>query len=709
MKLTLRFSHFLLVLSFLFTSCASRKYAGTTEQQKNTTFVVNSNVPDFQVYLLKGKNSWKSVELEPTRNSRYSKTYTLDKLKFNGNHIRISADNYESEIVKVKIIPRGKAVKTDLLYGLITYFVPLIIDPFRSDFYKIAKRSKNIEVELRFSQYFMDKKFNSIASSSNIRDFNQFITKYPHSNKVEAAKDKIDLLELNAALQADSEEALTKYIASHPNSNYLEKAEDYQREMKSARVAYNKLREKGDLGDYIAYLEKYPDFKQSKLVIKEGLSLVSNEQKTKNILRYYEGLFLKHGDILTTAEKKEIREKVNTLLENQLLTEVGERSSYESLKSMWNNALHIRSQYKDLYLGKILNQKQSDIAHLFLKEFAKTESERQQKIINAKYIADFPEFTPEGVALFLVPAVTHNKDFNGTITLKNQDFLSEYNAKSWEGDPLKEFCCGSVVGDKEELFLKGDGITSYKIWDKKSPVAYFERFTNSRKFTRFTDGKLVEEDFYSYSSRKGYKYIYENGVNITLRDLDDKIDEVKKRLIQNDPRSAKSYINDQCGNDFPENLSQNIEIRQLAKKCDDLIAVIEAKEAELRRIAREKEKEKKRIEFNDWVDNYLPLYTWTPDARTWFMNFTPTCKGCKTGSVMFWNNKTGCVSSYTYKKYEDSYGDMELWIEFQASSARCNNNPPEFNSIYMYFTKNEMKVETYDQTYDLAPMNKWKP
>ena len=602
MKLTLRFTHFLLVLSFLFTSCASRKYAGTTEQQENTTFVVNSNVPDFQVNLLKGKNSGKSVKLEPTRNSRYSKTYTLDKLKFNGNLIRISADNYESEIVKVKIIPRGKAVKTDLLYGLITYFVPLIIDPFRSDFYKIAKRSKNIKVELRFSQYYMDNKFNSIASSSNIRDFNQFISNYPHSNKVEAAKDKIDLLELNAALQADSEEALTNYIASHPNSNYLEKAEEYQREMKSARVAYNKLREKGDLGDYIAYLEKYPDFKQSKLVIKEGLSLVSNEQKTKNVLRYYEGLFLKHGDILTTAEKKEIREKVNTLLENQLLIQGGERSSYESLKSMWNNALHIRSQYKELYLGKILNQKQSDIAHLFLEEFAKSESELQQKIINAKYVADFPEFHPEGAALFLVPAVTYNKDFNGTITLKNQDFLSEYNEKSWEGDPLKEFCCGSVVGDKEELVLKEGGISSYKIWDKKSPVAYFERFTNSRKFTRFTDGKLVEEDFYSYSSRKGYKYIYENGVNITLRDLDDKIDEVKKRLIQNDPRSAKSYIVNYCRNNFPENLSQNIEIKQLAKKCDDLIAEIEAKEEEERRLAiqaelarQEKEEKERRL------------------------------------------------------------------------------------------------------------------
>jgi len=389
---------------------------------------------------------------------------------------------------------------------------------------------------------------------------------------------------------------------SHPNSNYLEKAEEYQREMKSARVAYNKLREKGDLGDYIAYLEKYPDFKQSKLVIKEGLSLVSNEQKTKNILRYYEGLFLQHGDILTTAEKKEIREKVNTLLENQLLIQGGERSSYESLKSMWNNALHIRSQYKELYLGKILNQKQSDIAHLFLEEFAKSESELQQKIINAKYVADFPEFHPEGAALFLVPAVTYNKDFNGTITLKNQDFLSEYNEKSWEGDPLKEFCCGSVVGDKEELVLKEGGISSYKIWDKKSPVAYFERFTNSRKFTRFTDGKLVEEDFYSYSSRKGYKYIYENGVNITLRDLDDKIDEVKKRLIQNDPRSAKSYIVNYCRNNFPENLSQNIEIKQLAKKCDDLIAEIEAKEEEERRLAiqaelarQEKEEKERRL------------------------------------------------------------------------------------------------------------------
>jgi len=536
-----RLSCYLFAFALLFTSCSSRKYAGTYEQQKNTTFVVSSNVPDFQVSLFK-KNSGKSLKLEPTKTGRNSKTYTLNKLKFYGNHIRISADNYESQDVKVKIIPRGEAVKADLLCGLITYFVPLIIDPFRSDFYKIAKRSKNIEVELRFSQYYMDKVFSSIASSSNVRDFNQFISKYPHSNKVKAATDKKDLLELNAALQADSEEALTKYITSHPNSNYLEKAEEYKREMKSARLAYNKLQEKGDLGDYISYLEKYPDFKQSKLVIKEGLILVSNEQKSKDILQYYEGLFLKYGDILTTTEKKEIREKVNSFLENQLLIQVGERSSYESLKSMWNNALQIRSQYEDLTLNKILYHKKIDIAHLFLKEFAKMDSERQQKIVNSKYVADFPEFSSEIGTLFLVPAVTYNKEFNGTITLMNQDFLSEYNNNSSERDPLKEFCCGSVVGDKEELVLKGGGISSYKIWDKKAPVAYFERSNNDRKFTRFTDGKLVEENFFSYSTRKGYKYIYENGVNTTLRDLDDKIDEVKKRLIQNDPRSAKSYI-----------------------------------------------------------------------------------------------------------------------------------------------------------------------
>ncbi|MFN5236764.1 MAG: hypothetical protein ACK5FV_06335, partial [Bacteroidota bacterium] len=67
----------------------------------------------------------------------------------------ISKENYESKTVKLSLTPRFKAVAKDLLLGSVTYGIPLFVDIFRSDFYKISPKSKILKVNLDYTQGYM--------------------------------------------------------------------------------------------------------------------------------------------------------------------------------------------------------------------------------------------------------------------------------------------------------------------------------------------------------------------------------------------------------------------------------------------------------------------------------------------------------------------------------------------------------------------------
>jgi hypothetical protein len=135
---------FILLSLFLLQSCASTFYT-EKNRTKNNSISIKSNFNDFTV----------SSKVNKSLNyNRTEQKLILEPLTRKNTNLTFSRlDCYDINI-KVKRTPRIGAVLSDLPLSL--YFgIPLIIDVFKPDFYKISKNHKNIELKFqKIDEYF---------------------------------------------------------------------------------------------------------------------------------------------------------------------------------------------------------------------------------------------------------------------------------------------------------------------------------------------------------------------------------------------------------------------------------------------------------------------------------------------------------------------------------------------------------------------------
>lgn len=147
---TLLFPFGLCLIGLSINSCASHKYS-QSERIENNTVVIKSNVKNFQLsYENMNERQFKRISNMDMRSTDGVFVYQIPKLKPVYTEIKVEAPGYGSKVVKIKLVPRVKVIVKDELLSLFTLLmpVPLVIDVFRSDFYKISKNTKEIYVEL---------------------------------------------------------------------------------------------------------------------------------------------------------------------------------------------------------------------------------------------------------------------------------------------------------------------------------------------------------------------------------------------------------------------------------------------------------------------------------------------------------------------------------------------------------------------------------
>jgi hypothetical protein len=141
------------LLSLLFFSCASHKYT-EADRRVNNTVQITANVQNFQIsFEPMSERQFKGMSGQKLHTNNGKLNYYIPKLNYKCRNIRIESPGYESEKIRIKRVIRGRAVGKDILLSLITgpgiFFQPfIIIDAFRSDFYKVSRKSKVIEVKL---------------------------------------------------------------------------------------------------------------------------------------------------------------------------------------------------------------------------------------------------------------------------------------------------------------------------------------------------------------------------------------------------------------------------------------------------------------------------------------------------------------------------------------------------------------------------------
>jgi hypothetical protein len=241
----------ILILSLLSASCASILYSDKN-RQKNNRLVIKTNVTDFSVSPVRPTpiDGWNGVQVGSGSNTAI---VDFPKMRSKYKKIKITKQNYESVVIRVKRSPRVSIIAVDFCFAMF----PLLVDVFNPDFYKIPQNARNITVEMRFSQNYMTAEYEKINKSSNPEDYTKYIDKYPYSNKTYVAERRRDELEFERAKQNRSEQAIEAFIRNRPQSHLLSTAKKLKDDFVSARMAFEQAQIINTPAAYASFLKDH--------------------------------------------------------------------------------------------------------------------------------------------------------------------------------------------------------------------------------------------------------------------------------------------------------------------------------------------------------------------------------------------------------------------------------------------------------------------
>ena len=546
-------------------------------------------------------------------------------------------ENYDSIRVDARRVVRKKTLIKDVSLGVFTFGIPVIIDVFKSDFYKISPIDKEFAAHFMFKQAFMLAEYNKIEGSTKPDVFQNWIDNYDYSNILQQVIDHKDSLELNIALNKESEKAIDNFIQSHQQSNFLSEAEKIKDEMVEARKLFGEVKKKNTVSGFEKFLSKFSKSLHNKEVHKLLVYSAIKEGKVKNnlesMLLANSQYLLKFKGFLSNDElkkkTKEVSLKVDGILIKKLLN--SKKNNYVTYSEFWKTYIKVKKENKNVSdLPRSFN-KNKNIANLLIRKLYKLKSETAQGKFLEQARLDFPHL--DGQTFNNNPVIKNivllDDKFTGTLILKNQDYLTSYLKNSYEGDVYKNLTGFTYKdyyynqpykkGNVEKITIKNGQVSrlivlesSKKIIDAKFEMNRTRQNLKYKSISFFIDGKLVKTE-YSDINNVNYFYEFENGKNLSLIELARKIKEADQQVAQSNYDYALKLYTQNCKNDYPATISLNkritLSINKTQFKRNTYLKKIEEKrlaQEKSRRIEQEKIRKQRVRSYNksNYNNNY---------------------------------------------------------------------------------------------------------
>lgn len=647
----------ILVLSLVISlfGCASRKYYPSDKWIRNNTITIQTeNLKEFSVCINNENVGIENVSdaivivKKYRKNNKPSNLSQIAKVKSDSNEFLVTFDgfknkdidialfnsNYEKIDLNIEKRIRYGVLTQDFILSVFTFGIPLLIDPFKSDFYRIKKSSSSHKVYFEFNQEFMSEEYNYISNSKRVSDFNEWLGKYKKSIIYQNVVNHRDSLEFSFALAEQKEEAIDYFISTHSKSNFLDKAKSVKNEMKGARELFELSKTTNTSQAFVNFLSKYPNSLHNsearKLLVETAEKEVLSSRSSARMIEYVKVYLAPNLSFVDQKSLSERRKKLSNKLEEFILSENLSNDAskqYENYSALWKRYIELLSdvelmrQLSDLTKIKENKTKICDLLFNSLK-LADTK-EKQLKWIE-KANSDFPKLkvlndlpTDSENILFFV--LDNQKNGNGLVKIFDDNYLSslvpdspidhglitKYNFGEFEYKGKKYNSLENV--DYQELnFNHGsfEGISnayqaSKLVFSFKSMIE--NEITDEISF--YIDGKLVKTIYISkgFSAdgeciiKHDYSYEFENQLNLTLNILDGEITSIEKESKNYSTEKLLEQYNNLRNNNFPASINQNQRLDKLIKSTQNQ-KEIEDKKLEEIRLANEKKREQERIE-----------------------------------------------------------------------------------------------------------------
>ncbi|MDT8887145.1 hypothetical protein PQG44_05630 [Aquirufa sp. LEPPI-3A] len=590
---------YFLSITLLFSSCSSLFYSN---RDFNNTFSIESNVKNFEI-------NFPYLRHESYQVNNGNFTHTLPNLGRKYTTFDIRSNDYETQRINLKKSIRTVPLLLDILYLPATFGIPLVIDLLKSDFYKISSASKNSKITLVNTQSFMLGKFDKIRDSKNSEVLNRFVKDYPSFNKIDMVINLRDSLEFNLAIESNKEQNITNFIKSRPTSKYLSKATKIESEFTKTRIEFSNVKLKNTVEAFGSFINNFPNAIQISeahrlLVEAAERDALKSFTSTKKII-FFNDYLIPNKKYLSNIDFSNKKALIISTILKAIEIEIANKDLIV-VKSNYSNYNLLNKNNIDLSdLNKFSEIFQSQIANPLFSELLKIRTNQEQLAFENKVRNDFPNlFNNSNI---VVNILTRSVDKNGRVVIFNADYLSSdffdpslskkyKNSPSstfkYKGNsiltfenPVKQILTFSqnVLSAVQENYLKGGLISKLNIDDLK--IINEEYFFNN---------SLVGHNFYDSNGSYLYTYEYENGVNLSLKKFDDDLKVYNKLVSNNSLDQALEGYRQLLNNKYPQEISQNIELKNKIEICRQLIVKKEIEDEKIR-IAEEARQEKIRL------------------------------------------------------------------------------------------------------------------
>lgn len=678
-----------LVITILFTGCASIQYK--RRLQNNIFTIYSDNFKEYKISINtddvgftveegprfeitkfnKSKQNQKMVkEVVTTKHTppnHKSNEIVLHNFRKEGIKINLSHPYYDTIQLEIKRKIRPGALAKDIGLSLFTLGIPLIVDGFKSDFYKIKKESRVFRVHFEYKQSYMSYEYMKIANSMEPQYFNEWIAKFPKSNLLKTAINTKDSVELVIAISKGKESAIDEFISSHNGSNFLNEAVSMKKDMSDARELFKNACINNTVESFEEFLQKYPNSlhnKEAHLKLvdaaeKRALESRSSEKIVEYITKYLKpnahyitelsleeknwSIGKSESDIKFVSSQKldDKKSRLTEALDEITINELGATNSnidYSSYSKMWKKYIYLVDNKDIKPFINSFSQTESysdEICDVLFNTLKEANTKEKQKLWEEKTLSDFPKFdslpymvSSNGQIInnIFIRVLDLQKNGTGMIKLYDRNFLKHHNPSIKTKYTFKDqtYECLSNINIEELNFSKGkligtcrafrDNVIDFSITIKERENSYI------RDISYYQNGKLVNTTYYpddyndyfnpyepgSKLNLNDYSYEFENGINITLKGLEQKNKEGLELMKQGNYLEAWTILKKARENNIPKNISQNLALDKSISEAKKRVEKIENQQEE-KRLADEKRRREEQMQNNQSSNENQPL------------------------------------------------------------------------------------------------------
>lgn len=503
---------FLLLLITTLQSCSSFLY---TENQrlKNNSFIVTSNYPYYKVTYTKEKET--SVNLT-------GNTVHLRSLKRKYTFLTFS--NEECYDINVHI--RRKPRMSTIIKGLPFYFylAPLAIDVFKSDFYKISRRSKNISLQFQKTNEYFQKNIKIAIWDLNYKLLDKLLLENP-------SKEIVD--EIVKSKKTISSIILYKDIKSIITENNLENYNFLEKKYKDHIYEYNNVfdsiktaiqtKEISNIRKETNLLRLYELLRISdSIFIKELIELESELEKTvfQNIINEYNIKKINQLYIVSDKSRQDKLNKIQEKIEFNLIEGLKSDNPNLKLSEELRSLVSEKTRNNCDSLRQIIEKKNIDLKlknsiEVIEKEIQKENYKLALETINKIYPNQYKQNQAENIKL--------EELFN---IATNADFIKAYREKLYNYLTLNQ-------SDFDDFFSAFQGIKKYSQLNK------LQKSDLEKLYIQWADKQIEyyynQKNEISSEELNSFLYKHEMPLNLTQKEkINSLIISCKKRdaLIQ---------------------------------------------------------------------------------------------------------------------------------------------------------------------------------